>query len=290
MTTAAKPIPHGTLTGHKHHGCPCAPCREAAAAYQRSRHRRIGYGTWQPFVDATPAREHILTLMEAGIGYRRITQLAQVAPSVIEHLLYEMPGRPRTTRIRPETEAKILAVSAIPADQAHTDATGTRRRLQALVAAGWPTTRLAPEIGLNRRWVSDLLRATRVEVRTARLVAETYERLAHEDPTEHGIQDWVALRARNMAAKHGWKPPQEWVDDDLDVPDAEPDPEAVDDTAVQRAIDGEKAIGLSRVERMEAARVLTEQGVIAKDIAARLGVTSRTIVRWRAAGGWKAVA
>jgi len=35
-------IPHGTYTGYVHHKCRCAPCREAARAYNEAyRHRPV---------------------------------------------------------------------------------------------------------------------------------------------------------------------------------------------------------------------------------------------------------
>lgn len=33
-----KPVPHGTHSGYSHHGCRCEACRNATAAYNRSRY------------------------------------------------------------------------------------------------------------------------------------------------------------------------------------------------------------------------------------------------------------
>lgn len=57
---------------------------------------------------------------------------------------------------------------------------------------------------------------------------------------------------------------------------------AVDEVAVHRAIDGDRTVSLTRAERSEAVRILTDRGLSRFEIAERLGVTDRTVVRWRA--------
>lgn len=56
----------------------------------------------------------------------------------------------------------------------------------------------------------------------------------------------------------------------------------VDDVAVYRAINGDRTVPLTRPERSEAVRILTGRGLSGEAIAERLGVTERTVVRWRA--------
>ncbi|HEY2269252.1 MAG TPA: hypothetical protein VGI96_42005, partial [Streptosporangiaceae bacterium] len=92
-------------------GCHCAACTEARRVAEGHRRRMKAYGQWQPFVDAEPARQHVRMLAAHGIGWKRAAELAGVSNGSMSKLLYGGPGdRPPAKRIRPETEAKILAV------------------------------------------------------------------------------------------------------------------------------------------------------------------------------------
>ena len=42
--------------------------REAKNRWARRRRRLIGYGQWQPFTDAEPARRHVLAILGTGMG------------------------------------------------------------------------------------------------------------------------------------------------------------------------------------------------------------------------------
>ena len=68
---------HGTAVRYSHGGCRCGPCRDAASAAARHRYRMIAYGQWQPFTDATPAREHVRSLQAQGLGWQRIAELSR---------------------------------------------------------------------------------------------------------------------------------------------------------------------------------------------------------------------
>ena len=68
---------HGTVAGYAA-GCNCFSCRVAKSQWKNQRHRRISYGTWQPWVDAQPVRDHLHRLREAGIGWERAADLAGI--------------------------------------------------------------------------------------------------------------------------------------------------------------------------------------------------------------------
>jgi hypothetical protein len=96
--------------GNPGKGCGCAACSSANRAYENNRKRMILYGRWQPYVDATAAREHVRALGLAGIGWKRAAALSGVSTGAMSKLLYGGPGcRPPTRRIRPETAAASLA-------------------------------------------------------------------------------------------------------------------------------------------------------------------------------------
>jgi hypothetical protein len=177
-------------------------------------------------VDAEPARVHVRALAAEGLGWKRVAALAEVSHGAMSKLLYGTPTTPPSRRIRPKTAARILAVHAgleQIADHAVIDATGTRRRLQALVAAGWPQNHLADRLGIAPPNFHTTIGAEHILARTARAVAELYNQLAQADPGHHGVNAGSCLKARNHAAKRGWPPPGCWDPDTINAPDAVPE-------------------------------------------------------------------
>ena len=100
------------------------------------------------------------------------------------------------------------------------DATGTRRRLQALAMVGHGTVIIARRIGdlvhpsyLNSARNGD---TDRVREDVAEALAGVYPLLAQEPPVKNS--NGVA----EAAYEHGWAAPDEWADQDLDDPTARP--------------------------------------------------------------------
>lgn len=210
MTTATRPLP------------------SSDAAYERNRRRQRAYGTWQPYVNAEPVRTHVRQLMAYGIGWMRVAELAGVPQGTVEKLLYGCPprGMGPSKQVRPATADKLLAVHPEPgllANVTDTDATGTHRRLQALVAAGWPQTRLAERIPMNRANFGKAMRNSRVRMSTERAVRGLYDQLWRTDPRDHGVADRWYNHARRHARDNHWAPVGAWDDDTIDDPAAFPD-------------------------------------------------------------------
>jgi hypothetical protein len=198
------------------------------AEYARNRRRQQAYGRWQPYVDAGPVRAHVRELMAYGVGWMRLAELSGIPKSTVEKLLYGCPSRGTdpSRRIRPETASKLLAVRPAPgllAGAVNTGATGTRRRLQALVAAGWPQSHLAARLGMNSSNFGNTLRWPRVLVSTDRAARALYDELWNADPCEHGVLLSSYTRARVHAAQRGWAPVGAWDEGSIDDPDAFPD-------------------------------------------------------------------
>jgi transcriptional regulator with XRE-family HTH domain len=208
--------------------CRCDVCREDANAYSRNRVRQRAYGR-PAYVDAEPARRHIAMLGAAGIGWKRVAMLAGLDHSVLWKLVYgdqKRFGRP-SKRIRPETERKILAVTATldnVADGTPVDATGARRRLQALVAIGWSQSKLGARLGISPPNMTTTMRSGRMLVSTVRAIHRLYEELWNTSPPEESHRDKIAAsRSRRYAREHGWVPPMAWDDDTIDDPAAVPE-------------------------------------------------------------------
>jgi len=177
-----------------------------------------------PLVDAEPARRHVRHLMSAGVSIVRISKHANVGCAVVSGLLYTRgAGRGPAKQIRYENLRRILSVRAENVVTGRVDPTGTQRRLQALMANGWPQLRLGPYIGLHPAYVNAILRQTSVYGTTAVSVAAAYDRLWNQDPRQHGISDGTYKKVRIVARDHGWAPPAAWDDDTIDDPNAHPD-------------------------------------------------------------------
>jgi DNA-binding CsgD family transcriptional regulator len=174
----------------------------------------------------------------------------------------------------------------LPTGRGFRDATGTRRRIQALVALGWTQNQLGQRLGASRSVVSQLARGRtypQVEHATAERVTLLYEHLSGTPgPSE---------QARARARRAGYAPPCAWDEHTIDDPAAGPDygptqcpPGYVDHIGVERGRLGDlPAAGLRRDERAAAITVLTSGGHSARAIAARLGISERSITRTRRA-------
>lgn len=219
--------PHGNAKYHLEH-CRCLVCCQAARDYDSNRRRAIAYGRWQPFVDAEPVRQHVRALGEFGIGWMRLAKLAGVPRGSLSKLLYGDPQRnlAPSKRVRPATALKLLAVEpALDNLGARTpiDGTGTRRRLQALVAKGWSQSELARRLGMERANFRKTITGGLAYARTVRAVNALYGELWREDPADHGVpRRWIDASRRDAFARR-WAPIGAWDDDRIDDPDAFPD-------------------------------------------------------------------
>lgn len=140
----------------------------------------------------------------------------------------------------------------------------TMQRLRELRANGYSLPMLSAETGLEPETIKvvSLGKMRRVQLRTFWAVERAYFRL-------RDIPGGCS-HAASWARKHGWT-----------APEPPPLPEDyLDLIAVERAVRGER-MHLTRAEISEAWRQLEHQGMSAAQISARLGVTARTVQRWR---------
>lgn len=219
--------PHG-YARYKLDGCRCYTCSWEVAQYNDRRERGILYGTWEPFIDAQPVRDHVKALSAAGIGRRRLIELSGVSSGCLAKLLYGQPGAglPPTARIRPEIASRILAVrpgARSLADHAVIDATGSVRRLQALVANGWPQRRLAHRLGMEPANFGAVMRQDQITAAKARQIAALYMRLENADPRAQGVDNQAYSRAVNQGLRNRWARSPHWDENALDDPAAFPD-------------------------------------------------------------------
>lgn len=174
-------------------------------------------------VDPTPAREHLAELRAAGLNVPSVALASGLPEATVRRL---RAGADPT--IRSATAAAILAVplSGVAQLVGQVDATGTHRRIHALMRCGWPVAQIAARSGLTRTGLYKALGAARVLDGTASAVARAYEALWDAEPDVSTPALAAAVRrTRRTAEAAGWAPPAAYDDDDLDNPAA---PEPVD--------------------------------------------------------------
>lgn len=244
------------------------------ACYMRFLQRQKAYGRFESlYVPAERTRQHVAALLDAGVSQTRIAELANVNRKQVSCLLSGRADRGQgpSKQVNRRTEERILAI-AIPA-RIHlvapgagvVDATGSRRRLQALVASGWSATSLARmlEGRVSHCTVHDLTRGYRTDclARTARSIEELFDRLQFTP----GPSDSARARGR----RNRWPLPFAWNEDEIDMRETRP-------------VTGVKwKASSSRAERIQAVLEMTESGLSSEVIAERLGVSERTVVRDR---------
>lgn len=219
---------HGTRAKYVVENCRCPRCRAANREAEGERSRLIAYGRWEPWVDAQPVYAHLRYLQSCGMGLRAVAAAADVERRRLQSILNGRPerGTGPQEKVRPALAAAVLAIEPTLDTLAATaviGATGTVRRLQALVAVGWPQMRVAAEMGWTPTNLTVLMNRSTATVKTARLVREVYARLWNGDPLAHGASMAGIARAKKRAADARWAPPAAWDDDAIDNPSAFPD-------------------------------------------------------------------
>ena len=204
---------HGTRTAYVADECRCPECCTANTTYEQNRVRAHLYGRWTTFVDAEPARRHVNTLRAAGLGRRRIAELAGVSAGALGRLLYGRAGAPPSPRISTTTAQRLLAVPAPAltafAPGALVDALGTRRRIQSLAWVGWSIPQLAALAGIDKQSLHRALRHDQLTAATATAVRDLYDQLWNVTPKTPDRHAATAVtrtcnRARAQGCTHQW--------------------------------------------------------------------------------------
>lgn len=250
---------HGTYSRYTRHNCRCQPCRDAGRTYRLRLHYDHANGTPRR-TDATQTRHHCERLIARGWTQAQIAAAAGIHQATVSVIL----TRPES-QVRRVTAAAILGIrldQRAPIPRGMVDATGTRRRLQALMVLGHTLPEIARQVGVG---VSSLQqtadgRWNGIKTPTAARVARVYRQLsARPAPATR----W-AEQARNQAMERGWHGPMAW--DDIDNPACVP----------ERCEPGAPG----HVHADDVAE-LAGRGLDDHEIGRRLGVSSRTVLRAR---------
>ncbi|MFD3638265.1 hypothetical protein ACH43Y_14255 [Streptomyces rubiginosohelvolus] len=207
-------------------------------------------------VPAAPAAAHLRYLFAEGMGWERVTRAAHCSSSTIHRIL----GGQQL--VRRSVADRILAVKARPAPGRFTDATGTRRRVQALIAIGHTVGHVSDEAGVDQSVLIDIIGGSQTRARgiTADRIAAAYDWLSHQPPTSERTSAISACR--NRAARAGWPDPTWWEDmGHIDDPTFDP-------TTAERPLKRNELAALRRAEIEH----LASYGYDADEIADRVNL------------------
>ncbi|WP_031189868.1 MULTISPECIES: hypothetical protein [Streptomyces] len=253
----AEAFEHGDPRRYRR-GCHCRPCTKGASADARRRRylRANGRGTLHA---PDRAAAHITRLRDAGMQDLHICKDARISPAT----LYDIMRGQR--RVHYAVEARILRVTVPSAQEgrsgSHIDACGTRRRLRALAAEGWPAAELARRIGRDKQYVVYLQLGHgggTVRRWVANYVHDLYERLNGLKPEQEGVRPALARATRDRAAAKGWLGTGYWDIDEIDDPDFEPasgEPRSRNELAALRRTEVEHLLRFNLSEHEIAARL-----------------------------------
>ncbi|GHH87907.1 hypothetical protein [Streptomyces capitiformicae] len=261
MTAHRQPPNHNTLTCYTDYRCRLPECVDRYRQWDRARYRAKASGEPGRYVDAEPVRQHLLKLYAAGITIHAVAAATGLSYLAVRSFTHHEYGNRRSRRQRctTTTQAKLLAVTPDNITTGRIDATGTIRRVQALVAIGFPLERIAPHTVLSVNNMSALLQRKTVLASTASSVADAYELLRNRKPARHGVDKRNISRATKRAAANRWPTPTYW----------DRHPGAIDDP------DFEPLYGVTRREivAQDANWIMRTTGVSKATAAARLGVS-----------------
>lgn len=203
---------HGTTTAYHSHGCRCDACKSAQSRHAKRWRLDRARGV-DRLVDAQPLRDHVELLRASGMSFRAIA-LASGWSS--RNALADALTR---SRVRPSTLARVLAVTPLTDQRGdrYVDATGSRRRLQALAALGWSGQDMAGYLGrCDKQNVLHIMAGRNAAVRG--YMADDIRRMYDDLWDRQGSSE----RTRRWAAARGFCVPMAWDDDSIDDPAAEP--------------------------------------------------------------------
>ncbi|QLY33285.1 hypothetical protein H0264_14535 [Nocardia huaxiensis] len=243
----------------------CKPC------YDRHRYRQIAYNRWNPRTSADIARTHLQRLQTAGISPHQVAQMAGLGHATVARITH-----PEWERISTEVETAILGIEVpdraadVLAPTALVPVLGARRRVQALIAHGYPQRTLADSLGVHAgsRTMSALVGRSHSGGGISKSITAERERAVRALFDRLQMTPGPSDRARAYGRQRGWPLPFEWDEDTIDQPDGTP-------------VRARWTPASSREERREQVRALTGLGLPASQIADRLGMTTRLVERDR---------
>ncbi len=211
---------HGDARRHRDS---CVVCRNYVNWRERHYGKLRQQGIDRIFTDWDRLLSHVRKLHNAGMLADDIARVAQCGSTTVQHLL---TGDINSRRfVIADVARRLLAVpmperrlALVPATNGHSrrrvDATGTRRRIQALGRAGHTQVVIARRIGWSHRTMASWLTASTVQVDVADAVADVFPTLIARPGGNPTIAD--------KAASKGWIEARYFSATNIDDPDYDP--------------------------------------------------------------------
>ncbi len=214
---------------------------------------------WTDLRDPTPVHVHIDELLKLDMTINMIARAAGVAEKTVTYL-----HRRTYQTVTTEVADAVLSVSPRPhRNQALVMAFGARRRLQALAFEGHSMTAVGAELGWSQSRIGVIHHAVRITWGTHVAVRDGFDKLSG---IPGGNRQTIAHARRN-----GYLPAFAW--DDFDDYYEAPDPKL--------ALWRRSTANEERIRRRGDVYRLTQAGLSAAEIADRVGVSQRQVVRDR---------
>lgn len=225
-TARREPPNHDTLTCYTDYQCRLPACVERANEWGRTRRQAMNDGTWEPLLDAEPVRQHLLALHAAGITIHRVAALTGIGYKNVRGFTQHdySNAAPRRRRVTRDVAERLLAITVETHTPGYVSPLGSRRRVEALAAIGWPSVHLARAAGIHPSNRTTILAGKTMRAGTAARIAKAYEELKRQKPERHGIRRSSISASRLRAKELRWPPPDYWdmvgaIDDPDFVPD-----------------------------------------------------------------------
>lgn len=163
------------------------------------------------------------------------------------------------------------------------DATGTRRRIQALMCLGWSQRHIAALAGTTQQVISVQLHIDTVTRPSHDRMVAVFEQLSVAlPPTDTPGQRLAVGRLKALARRNGWAPPFAWddIDNDKHPAGTAPVADSIDHVLVDQALTG-KHVRLTGAELRACIRTLHARRWSDVAIAAQLHCNEKTVNRIR---------
>lgn len=190
---------HGTRNNYLTHACRCTPCTTDATR-ERDKIRRLkAYGRPRTQkIDATQARKHAQKLIQNGMTITQIARAANLSHPAIGRLIGTGNYKP-SKNILNTTATAVLNIRPHTPTTGHTNATGTKRRIQALVAIGYPYETQGRLAGITPEKPRHILGQTHTDTQTAQAITTLFTQLQLKPapPSRHRLPRSTRSRIRS---------------------------------------------------------------------------------------------
>jgi DNA-binding Xre family transcriptional regulator len=167
-----KVVKHGTLSGYIHGGCRQTCCATIGTAYRRELTEEKRRGAPSRLVDSTPAKEHLLDLIDQGMTKIAIAEALGVSKNVPNQIL-------ASTKMSRQRLERILAIETHHGEHRFVDATTSRTRLRSIARMGYSLPWVAQQTAISHDAINGIAvgETKKVRPKTADAISALYSEL-----------------------------------------------------------------------------------------------------------------